>query len=163
MLKKLSKIILIAGLSANAAFAAFVAKGDKVAVRYTGMLEDGRIFDSNVNKSKPLVFTTGSNTVLPAFENAIIGLNEGESTMVEIPAAQAYGEYDPNKIIKIKASQLPADAKPGKKLELRSYKKAIPVRLVMIDGDDAYVDANHVLAGKDLKFDIKVSAVNKTK
>ena len=70
---------------------------------------------------------------------------------------------DTNKIIKLNASQLPADSQPGKRLELKSLNRTIPVRLVELEGDTAYVDANHLLAGKDLNFDIKVLKIEKTK
>lgn len=147
--------------NANAAFAKVVETGDKVAVRYVGSLGDGRIFDSNMKKTQPLMFVVGSGKVLPDFEKAVLGLNKGEKVDIDIAAAAAYGEFDAKKIIKIKATQLPANAKPGKKLELRSAKNAIPVRLIKIDSDVAYVDANHVLAGEDLHFNIVVEDIVK--
>ena len=49
------------------------AKGDNVSVYYTLMLEDGTIFDTNMN-STPLAFTVGSAGIIPGFSTAIVGM-----------------------------------------------------------------------------------------
>ena len=52
-------------------FNPFVAKaGDTVNIYYTGTLDDGTIFDSNVNGS-PLTFTVGKGMVIPGFESGL--------------------------------------------------------------------------------------------
>lgn len=140
-----------------------IEEGDTVEVKYTGYLDDGRIFDSNqFEKDKVLSFVIGSGAVLEDFNNAILGLKEKDMTTVVIPAAKAYGEIDKNKIIKLSTDQLPPDSEPGKRLELRSLNRTIPVRLIEVDEDTAYVDANHLLAGKNLKFDIEVIDIDKS-
>ena len=65
-------------------------QGDTVCVHYTGTLEDGTVFDSSVGR-EPLEFTLGSSQVIPGFEDAVLGLEPGESRTVTIPAEQAYG------------------------------------------------------------------------
>jgi len=66
--------------------------GDVVKVHYTGKLRDGTVFDSSVG-GEPLEFTLGFNQLLPAFEEAIIGMSPGESKTFEIPAEDAFGPY----------------------------------------------------------------------
>lgn len=168
VLKNITKLSLLAVLSlspfAQVSAKTVVQEGDKVEVKYTGYLKDGRIFDSNqYPKDKVLSFVVGAGSVLEDFDKAVIGLSKKQKTTISIPAAKAYGEVDGNKIIKLNASQLPADSKPGKRLELKSLNRTIPVRLVELDHDVAYVDANHLLAGKDLSFDIQVLKIEKTK
>jgi len=54
-------------------FNPFVAKkGDTVVVYYTGTLENGTVFDSNIDRD-PLIITIGNGNVIPGFEEAIIG------------------------------------------------------------------------------------------
>jgi peptidylprolyl isomerase len=168
VLKNFTKLSLLAlvSFSLNMAVSSktVVKEGDKVEVKYSGYLKDGRVFDSNLyQKDKTLSFVVGSGSVLEDFNNAVLGLAKKESTTIAIPAVKAYGDVDTNKIIKLNASQLPADSQPGKRLELKSLNRTIPVRLVELEGDTAYVDANHLLAGKDLNFDIKVLKIEKTK
>ncbi|MCH2228325.1 MAG: FKBP-type peptidyl-prolyl cis-trans isomerase [Candidatus Caenarcaniphilales bacterium] len=165
--KKVSKLLLSIVVALSICLNSVEAKkvvedGDTVEVKYTGYLDDDRIFDSNnFEEDKTLKFIVGSGAVLEDFNNSILGLSKKEETTVFIPAAKAYGEVDKNKIIKLNTKQLPKDSEPGKRLELRSLNRTIPVRLVEVDGDTAYVDANHLLSGKSLKFDIKVIKISK--
>ena len=48
-----------------------------VKIEYTGSFEDGKIFDTNVGKDKPLVFQIGMKEVIPGFEQGIVGANKG--------------------------------------------------------------------------------------
>ena len=58
--------------------------GDKVAVHYTGTLEDGSVFDSSRERG-PLEFTLGAGEMIPGFENAVWGMKVGETKTVTIP------------------------------------------------------------------------------
>ncbi|MEK6923418.1 MAG: FKBP-type peptidyl-prolyl cis-trans isomerase [Nanoarchaeota archaeon] len=63
--------------------------GDTVDVHYTGSLEDGTIFDSSAGR-EPLKFTLGSGQVLEHFNDGIIGMKEGETKEIVIPAGEGY-------------------------------------------------------------------------
>ena len=54
---------------------------------YTGTLDDGTEFDSNVDRS-PLTFTVGAGQVIPGFEDAVIGLQLGDAIEVRIDVDQ---------------------------------------------------------------------------
>jgi FKBP-type peptidyl-prolyl cis-trans isomerase len=81
-----------------------VAKsGDTVAMNYTGMLDDGTVFDSNIdakfNHVEPFVFTIGAGQVIPGWDQGIAGMKVGEQRKLEIPPELAYGANgitDPN-------------------------------------------------------------------
>lgn len=60
-------------------------------VFYTGKLDDGSVFDSNLEQ-EPLQFEIGAGKVIPGFDEAVTGLSEGEKRTQHIPAAKAYGE-----------------------------------------------------------------------
>ena len=53
-------------------------QGDSVKVTYRGTLEDGTEFDSSAGQP-PLEFTIGNGEVIPGFEQAVIGMELGES------------------------------------------------------------------------------------
>ncbi len=57
--------------------------GDTVKIHYTGKLQDGTVFDSSASRD-PLQFTVGEKQVVPGFEDSIIGMNPGDSKIVEI-------------------------------------------------------------------------------
>ncbi|HLR91043.1 MAG TPA: FKBP-type peptidyl-prolyl cis-trans isomerase, partial [Balneolaceae bacterium] len=82
-----------------------VKKGDTVKVHYTGTLKNGEIFDSSQNK-EPLEFTMGQGQLIPGFEKAVENLEVGESTTVNIPSEEAYGELRDDLIISVPKNQL---------------------------------------------------------
>jgi FKBP-type peptidyl-prolyl cis-trans isomerase FkpA len=76
-----------------------VAKtGDFVAMNYTGKLQDGTIFDSNVdpkfNHVEPFVFKLGAGQVIAGWDEGIAGMKVGEKKTLVIPPEKAYGPND---------------------------------------------------------------------
>lgn len=135
---------------------AVAKKGDTVKVHYTGTLDDGTTFDTSTNRD-PLQFTIGSGQVIPGFEQAVIGMNAGESKTVNIPSDEAYGQYYAELVMAVDKNQLPDDLNPevGQQLEVRRTDgKTIIVTVTEISASQVTLDANHPLAGKDLTFNI---------
>ncbi len=135
-----------------------IKDGDTVKVHYKGTLEDGEVFDSSEGRD-PLEFTMGTGQLIPGFEKAVLGLKVGDSTTANIPSAEAYGESNPQMIVEVEKSQLPADleAQVGTQLQLNQPNgQAIPVLITKVEDEKVTLDANHPLAGKDLTFDIEV-------
>lgn len=63
-----------------------------VQVHYTGTLEDGSVFDSSLER-EPLEFEIGAGKVIVGFDDAILGLAEGEKRKQLVPAERAYGKW----------------------------------------------------------------------
>ena len=132
--------------------------GDTVKVHYTGKLDDGTVFDASVN-GDPLQFTIGSGQIIPGFEQAVVGMNPGESKTVKIPAEDAYGQRREDLVLEVEKSQLPEGLKPEVGLQLQSRQPdGRIVVLTIADMTESHVtlDANHPLAGKDLTFEIQL-------
>lgn len=132
--------------------------GDKVKVHYTGRFDNGQVFDSSENRN-PLEFTIGQGQVVPGFENAVIGMNPGDSKTERIDAENAYGPYVDEMVITVNRSQIPQDMNPevGQELEVRSPEgDVIPVMVTDVTEETITLDANHPLAGQALTFDIKL-------
>jgi peptidylprolyl isomerase len=140
-----------------------VAIGDVVKVEYTGKLKDGSIFDSNVD-GEPLEFTVGAGQMISGFDEAVVGMEKGESKTIEIAPDQAYGERDEKMIITVEKKQLPENINPeiGQKLMMGlANGSQIVVTIVEVSDTTVTLDANHELAGKDLIFDIKILDITK--
>ncbi len=132
--------------------------GDIVKVNYTGKFEDGTVFDSSDDKG-PLQFTLGSGQIIPGFEEAIIGMNSGETRTIIISADKAYGPYQKEMILEVDRSQFPPDINltVGEQLELsQPDDQVIVVTITNVAESTVTLDANHPLAGKDLTFDIQL-------
>jgi FKBP-type peptidyl-prolyl cis-trans isomerase len=65
--------------------------GDKVSIRYEGTLQDGTIFDSNIN-GKVFRFKYNMEEVIPGFDRAVSNLRVGDSGYFYIPWKLAYGD-----------------------------------------------------------------------
>ena len=82
--------------STNTAGTGEVAKtGDVVSMNYTGRLENGTVFDSNVdpkfNHVQPFEFTLGAGQVIAGWDKGIVGMKVGEKKTLTIPPADGYG------------------------------------------------------------------------
>jgi peptidylprolyl isomerase len=135
--------------------------GQTVSVEYTGKLEDGTVFDSNVG-GQPLNFVLGQQQVIPGFEDAVREMEVGASTEATIPPENAYGQPREELIITVDSEQFPDDMNPevGMGVQLQSPQgQPIPAVIAAVEGDEVTLDANHQLAGKTLVFDIKLLGV----
>jgi len=134
-----------------------VKKGDKIKIEYTGTLEDGTVFDSSEKHGQPLEFEVGSGMVIPGFDNAVMGMEKDEEKEVTIQPADAYGEPNPQLVKDIPKNQLPPEAKEGAMLMMQLPNGAkMPAKITKMTEENATLDLNHPLAGKVLKFKIKV-------
>lgn len=137
------------------------AEGNTVAVHYTGKLSDGTVFDSS-REREPLKVELGKGEVIPGFEDALAGMEIGETKTVEIPADQAYGERREELIQSVSRDELPDEVQVqvGDQLQARTQEgQLIMVRVESIEDDSVQLDANHPLAGKDLTFDLEVMEI----
>ena len=70
-----------------------------VQLEYTGSFENGKIFDTNIGKDRPLVVQMSMKEVIPGFEQGIIGTTKGTKRKIKIPAELAYGKKGGGDII----------------------------------------------------------------
>lgn len=133
--------------------------GRRVSVLYKGRFEDGTIFDSSdMHNGEPLVFVVGAGTVLSGIEKAVVGMEPFEKKTVVVPAAQAYGEYNPELIQTVSAAGFPnKDKLPvGDYITLDLDGERRRVKVASIEDDTITFDFNHEFAGRNLIFDLEV-------
>ena len=70
---------------------ALARPGSRVAVRYTGFLPDGHIFDANVAAGGSLRFRVGRQEVIAGWDELLPLLPAGSRVRAWVPAALAYG------------------------------------------------------------------------
>ena len=133
-------------------------QGDTVKVHYTGKLDDGSVFDTSAER-EPLEFTVGAGSVIPGFEQAVIGLQPGESRETTIDATNAYGQRSSDLVTEVKREQLPQELEVsvGQQLQVSMANGQTAVVMVTdITDTSVIIDANHPLAGQDLTFSIEL-------
>ena len=137
--------------------------GDTVRVHYEGFLEDGNLFGSSRN-SEPLEFTIGERTLIPAFETAVVGMEEGDTKSVSVAPEDAFGERREELVRTIDKEQLPSHIDPqiGKVLEIRAEEgENVRAQITDVTEDRLTIDANHPLAGRRVTFEIELVEIEK--
>ncbi len=133
-------------------------KGDTVKVHYTGKLEDGTVFDSSTGR-EPLEFQVGEGEVIAGFDEAVVGMEIGQSKTTAILAENAYGPRFEEMVVKVQRDHLPPnlELKIDQVLQMRSPNGEV-MRVVVtgVSESELTLDANHPLAGKNLSFEIKL-------
>ncbi|VVB66322.1 FKBP-type peptidyl-prolyl cis-trans isomerase [Candidatus Gugararchaeum adminiculabundum] len=151
-----------------------VQAGDNVSVEYIGKLENGTVFDTNMQDEavkaglplrpvyEPLQFTAGAGRMIKGFDEGVIGMKVGETKTLTIAPEDAYGQPDPKKIISVELSKIPN----GDKLKVGDTlytAQGMPGKVIAIDNGNAEIDFNHQLAGKTLVFEVTVKGIEKKK
>jgi FKBP-type peptidyl-prolyl cis-trans isomerase 2 len=132
--------------------------GDTVKVHYNGRLTDGTTFDSSAGRD-PLEFKVGNGDVIKGFDDGVTGMSVGEKKTVHIPADEAYGQKDDDRIVEFPRTNFPAEMEPEVGMQLNMTNgsgQVIPVVIVEVGDEVVTLDANHPLAGEDLIFDIEL-------
>ena len=132
--------------------------GNRVQVHYKGSAEEGVVFDTTP-EDQPLEFIIGDSKILPAFSEAVIGMQAGDGKTIQLTAEQAYGEVLEEMIITVNRSELPSgrDLAVGQSVQARDADGHQHDFIIMsIEGSKIVLDGNHPLAGKELHFDVKV-------
>ena len=143
--------------------AAGAKKGDKVTLEYTGMLDDGTVFDASSKHDKPLQFEVGGGRVIPGFDKAVTGMKLGEEKKFTIAPAEAYGEPNPKLIKKVSRKEIPQDREPevGMSLVMGTPQgQQMQALITEVTPEYIILDLNHPLAGKALTFKIKVIKIS---
>lgn len=66
-------------------------EGNKITVHYTGWLEDGKKFDSSLERGTPFAFTLGAGQVIKGWDEGLVGTKVGEKLKLIIPPELGYG------------------------------------------------------------------------
>lgn len=65
--------------------------GKRVKVHYTGTLENGKKFDSSVDRNEPFSFVIGVGQVIPGWDEGVMTMKVGGKRKLIIPSKLGYG------------------------------------------------------------------------
>lgn len=154
--------LFISSSALHAQEAKVITQGSKVSLEYTLAIDSGETIDSNAGQDEdPLVYTQGNNEIIPALEEELNGLAEGDEKQVTLPPEQAYGQVDPEAFQEVPLEQIPEDARQEGQLLIMQDQQGNKqqIRVSEVRDSTALLDLNHPLAGKTLHFDVKVLEV----
>ena len=140
---------------------AIEAENSVVGIEYELKEKGGdTVIDSNKGGA-PLEFVMGKGRIIPGLEKELVGMKEGESKTITVPAAEAYGEYNEEAVQTLPREQFEGiDLQKGMTLYGQGANgETIQVTVKDFDDKSVTIDMNHPLAGKDLVFDVTVKSV----
>jgi peptidylprolyl isomerase len=140
-----------------------IREGDVVQVHYTGTLQTGEVFDSSHGK-EPLRLTIGEGNIIPGFEQALLGMQQGEKKKFELSPGEGFGERKDELVHVIERTQVPPDLnlEVGMQLALEGKgQDPVPAEVVDLTETTVTLDTNHPLAGKALTFEIDILGIDR--
>jgi FKBP-type peptidyl-prolyl cis-trans isomerase SlyD len=137
-----------------------IAKNTVAKIDYTLTDPEGKVIDSSKGR-QPLAYLHGASNIIPGLEAELEGKSPGDSLVVTIPSEKGYGAHDPNLVQPVPRSNFHGinDIKPGMQFEAKTPQGSRIVRVIKVDDQNVTIDANHALAGMELKFDVTVRDV----
>jgi FKBP-type peptidyl-prolyl cis-trans isomerase SlyD len=137
-----------------------VEKGLVVSMEYT-LTVDGEELDSSKDAG-PLEFLAGYDNIVPGLEREMIGMKIGESKDVLVLPVDGYGEFDEEAFMEVPRSEFPVDMELEMGLELNVSDEEGQHQMAFVESfnnETVRLDFNHPLAGAELKFNVKVTAL----
>jgi FKBP-type peptidyl-prolyl cis-trans isomerase 2 len=134
--------------------------GEKVTFHFT-LTMDEKVIQTSVGQ-QPMCYTHGSGQLIPGLAAEIEGMNEGEEKSVMVSAKDAYGDVNPDAFQELPKTSLPDGLIPQNEMMLQIKTpdgQTIPARISEVKEESTVIDMNHPLAGKDLRFDVKVISI----
>ena len=135
-----------------------IEKNTVVTLQFKVAEPGGKLIEQS---KEPMVYLHGGyDNTLPKIEEALEGKQPGDQVTLELKAEDAFGVRDESLVRTIPKKEFPPGVKVGGQLEGRTDDGTPHVFHVMkVKGDTVHLDGNHPLAGRDLRFALKVTGV----
>lgn len=135
-----------------------IEKDTVVTLQYKVAEATGRLIEQSRD---PIVYLHGGyDNTLPKIEAALEGREKGYEVMLQLQPEDAFGQRDEGLVRTLPKKEFPPGVKVGGQLEGTTDGGTPHVFHVMkIKGDQVILDGNHPLAGKELRFHLKVAGV----
>ena len=130
-----------------------------VSMSYELMVDDEVIDSTDKIEGESIAFIQGLGQIIPGLEAALYEMKVGDKKQVKVEPAQAYGDVDPEAFIWVPREDFP-DSIPlevGTVFEMSEENGDTHLaRITELEPEQAHVDLNHPLAGKELEFKVEI-------
>jgi len=140
-----------------------IAQDRYVRLEYRLRLDSGELLRGTEDTAATLIFVAGCGELLPGLERRLRGLREQDYVEFVVPAAEAFGPYDPDFVQEWSRKVFPPDLElaPGKQVVPANlpFPPEYPLTIKEVKEDSVILDLNHPLAGQDLFYAVRVLEV----
>ncbi len=114
----------------------------------------------DASKGEPLSYIEGSHQIIPGLESELSSLKKGDKKKISVPAAEAYGELNPDLKMAVARDKFPStNISVGDRFRGGPESHAPIFTVIAVSETEITVDGNHPLAGQDLVFDIELTGI----
>jgi FKBP-type peptidyl-prolyl cis-trans isomerase SlyD len=137
-----------------------ITQDQVVSIHYTLKDDAGEVIDSS-GSGEPLTYLHGHGNLIPGLERELTGKSAGDKLSVMIAPTDGYGEYDRELVQHVPRRTLKGvtDLKVGMRLQAQTPEGPRALAVTHLAGDMVTLDGNHPLAGKNLNFEVAITAV----
>jgi len=138
-----------------------VETGHNVQVHYKGTLADGTEFDNSHNRDQTLDFQVGSDFMIRGFNDALLGMTEGQTKAVTLTPDVAYGDRAPNALQPVPKNAFRPDFefRLGGTIQGNGPNGPFIAKIHAVEEERVVLDLNHPLAGEVLNFEIELVSI----
>ena len=133
-----------------------IGRDSVVTMEFTLHDEAGNLLDRRDGET-PLRYLHGHGNIAPGLESALEGQAAGFSGLVTLKPEEGYGERSEERMLTVKRSEL--DFEPEEGMRVGAYDdegNELPLIVASVSPTEVVLDGNHPLAGKTIRFDVKV-------
>lgn len=136
-----------------------VQNDSQLIAHITMKLSDGSAADSTKVNNKPSVINMGDNSISPAFEQQLLGMEIGTSREFTLESNDAFGAPNPDNIHYVDATKFSVET-PAEVGSIVTFTQPggieLPGMITDVSGGSVTVDFNHPLAGQAITFVIEL-------
>jgi FKBP-type peptidyl-prolyl cis-trans isomerase SlpA len=137
-----------------------IGPGDAVRLHFSVLLETGEEVDTT-RRGTPASFTMGDGSLLPGFEEALVGMKAGDDAQIVLEADDAFGPHRPENVQILRRERFGdgLELEEGLMVSFSGPGGELPGVVRRVMEEVVEVDFNHPLAGRRIVFDVSILAV----
>lgn len=136
-----------------------IGPGTEITLRFKLSLTDGQLIDQT--GSSPATFKFADGSLLPGFENALLGLFPGDQFEAILTPEQGFGAVNEDNIHWMSRRDFARELllEEGLVVSFQSPEGELPGVVKQVRDETVQVDFNHPLAGREIVFEVEIIEV----
>ena len=136
-----------------------ISEHARVTLHFAVLLDSGEEVDTT-RRGRPATFEMGDGSLLPGFEEALLGMQAGDDAQIELEPDQAFGAHRQENVQLMERSAFAGvDLEPGLMVSFAGPGGELPGVVRRLFERTVEVDFNHPLAGRRVIFDVSIIKV----